>query len=664
MVCMKYGFIEGLLLDNRFETVSPLNHGSFGMVFLAKDTTNGDLVAIKCIAKPAATNNSADANINDHLIELYCHARLGRHANIVNLLHSFETDAHMFLVLEFCSMGDLYEAIRLGRGPLETRHVRDFMLQLIGAVEFMHSKGLYHRDIKPENIFLAQDGSMKLGDFGLSTTETCSHESSVGSDRYMAPEQFDPPDTGYSPAQADIWSIGICLLNILFSRNPFLVPSEPDALFGDFVRDKQSLYDVFPAMSKDTFEVLIHALAIDPEKRSLSALRAALERVDYFTSDDDTFDEFCTEDREAVPATVNRQPLRTPSIQSPPVEQGGAFPWAKALQMSPPSSARQLSVIRDIDDDGEELFPEKAPSSWYSSAVESSSLASVIDSALSASIKSMALREPKPRNVARTDSVLSESLPVSASKPISAMSSIFGNKDNNVSKSWSDLWDEEEEEEDARRRFNNRNWSTDSIDEDVTIRPSGLSEVHDPSVTNARTQSPPNGLGVFADGSVEDFSFVSETKASTPPESPIYSPPAKRSVLDKWAALGNRRRAAKVESEDKVVDTRKRTNTVGSWRRGFNIKAFSGSAGLGFGRGNGDWNGNETGVNWNGAPSYGAAAWGPKDNLKETSSAGNVKIRDWRNDHQVHRYHQGKSIDEDDDGDQELGWVGVWDPHM
>ena len=61
---------------------------------------------------------------------------------------------------------------------------------------------------------------MKLGDFGLVTTEAWSYEASVGSDRYMAPEQYDPGDNGYAPAKADLWAIGICLLNVLFSRNP------------------------------------------------------------------------------------------------------------------------------------------------------------------------------------------------------------------------------------------------------------------------------------------------------------------------------------------------------------------------------------------------------------------------------------------------------------
>jgi len=560
MSCMKDGFVQGSVLDDRFECLAPLNHGSFGMVFLAKDRKTDDHVAIKCILKPDVDSVTENPG-NDHLIELICHERLGYHPNIVNLIHCFETETHMYLVLEYCSMGDLYEAIRLGRGPLETKHVKDFMLQLVGAVEFMHSKGLYHRDIKPENIFLAQDGSMKLGDFGLSTTENWTYESCVGSDRYMAPEQYDPGETGYSPSQADIWAVGICLLNILFARNPFVMPAEGDVLFMDFVRDRQSLFDIFPSMSQDTFEVLIHCLAIDPEKRSFAALHQALDRVISFTTDDDLFDDFCTEDPTIVPAaSANRQPLRTPSLQSPPVEQSGAFPWAKALHMSPAHNGRQLSAIPDNED----LFPEQ--STWYNGNPDTPSMASVIDSALGASIQSMKLKEPKPR-AARTSgqAPVSGSLPVNVSKPAKAMSSVFGKE--NFSKSWSDLWDEEEEEvEDARRRFNERNWSNND-DDDVTIRRSELQEIKD---TNARGSTPMD-LGIFNHEGGENLNkSVGHLPSTSSPKS---------SNLDKWSALGNRRRGTDANLEDLVKEKHKGSNTVGAWRRGMSIglKAFSGN---------------------------------------------------------------------------------------
>ncbi|KAI9877057.1 MAG: hypothetical protein M1830_004907 [Pleopsidium flavum] len=631
MECLRDSFTEGLLLDGRFQTISPLNHGSFGMVFMAKDTKTEDLVAIKCLTKASSTNVCPSVlTIDDRSDELACHARLGYHPNIVNLIHSFETGAHLYLVLEFCTMGDLYEAIRLGRGPLETEHVRDFMLQLVDAVTYMHSKGLYHRDIKPENTFLAQDGSLKLGDFGLATADTWSYEVSVGSDRYMAPEQYDSAGIGYSPAKADIWAIGICLLNIIFSRNPFVTPIESDLLFADYVRDRQSLFDVFPNMSQDTFEVLVYAMAIDPEKRDLSAVRHAINRVISFTTDDETLDDFCTEDREVVQASANREPLRTPSIQSPHVDQGGTFPWAKALHMSPPQQVRQLSAIPDVESDTEDLFPasEKGTSSWYSVGPQTPSMASVLDSSLGASLKPVNIARSKVLSPPRSDPVsTSGSLPAGATKPLPAMTMIFGNKDT-ASKSWSDLWDEEEEEEaehervlQDRREQNSRSWSQESKDDDPTIRRGGLAELKNSSFVNSRTKSPEHN-GINANGTGFDVvdqndGFFFEDRA--PPTTPRYSPPSKRNIMDKWAMLGNRRRA----SQSNNTSSSAKRFAIGSWRRDVGLDS-----------------GNDGGV------------WDRKFNGKSS-------VKDWRRDnHRQQQHHQ-----RDDEADHE--WVGGWhDLHL
>lgn len=619
MDCMKTRFIEGLMLDGRYKSISPLNHGSFGMVFLAKDTITGELVAIKCLSKASATKDCPAVDTDENSVELACHDRLDNHPNIVNLIHSFETKAHIYLVLEYCSMGDLYEAIRLDRGPLQTENVRDLMLQLVSAVDFMHSKGLYHRDIKPENIFLAQDGSMKLGDLGLATTDAWSHEACVGSDRYMAPEQYDPADHGYSPAKADIWAIGICLLNVLFSRNPFVTPTESDKLFTDFARDNQALFDIFPNMSKDTFDVLVHAMAIDPAKRSLSAVRCALEKVVSFTTDEEVLDDFCTEAREVAPASANREPLRTPSISSPQVNEDGSFPWSKALHMSP--QRRQLSAIPDTESYIEDLFPvsEKDRNSWYSMA-QNSSLTSGLDSNLDASLKSMVLQPPAHRNFPRSNPV-----PVPSSLParMTSLSSVFSKKKDSVSKSWTDIWDEDEEEEfvehkktlEKRREHNSRTWSQESKDNDAAIRRSGLSEIKD-SATNARTQSPhQEEKPAIRDSVSEHDVFVFEDTSprySPPSKRPVVenATPARRSIMDKWVALGNRRREYgkyNQSTESLPVSGRKRPTIGSNWRTGFGLKVFSG---------NGAWNGG-----WNGGRD--------RSNGKENAAA---KVLDWRRD--------------------------------
>lgn len=572
---------EGAVLNGRYETVAPLNHGSFGMVFQAKDLVTGEYVAIKCLTKPGAANTCPlNIAVDENSEELAIHLRIGSHPNIVNLLESFESANHVYLVLEFCSNGDLYEAIRLGKGPLETQHVRDFMLQLVDAVEFMHSRGIYHRDIKPENIFLTQSGSMKLGDFGLATTHTCSDEIAVGSDRYMAPEQYDPPSSGYSPAKADIWAIGICLLNVLFSRNPFAVPTTSDPLFADFALDRQSLFDVFPNMSQDTFEVLTHCLAVDPLKRDLGSVKDALYRVISFTIDDESLDEFCTEERDTLIATANREPLRTPSVSTPQLEQNGSFPWAKALAMSPPQQFRQLSAIPDTEVYEEDLFPGSGRGSqeWFDIKPDNASTVSFVDSGLGLSFKS---NEP-PINITRSRPMpITGSLPVNAARPFNSLASVFGRKKDDISKSWSDLWDEEEEEHHAIAEVENKFASLGAFKKEkqfgqsesgsgVSTPRAGLTEMKNPATAhNSRSRSPKN-VHRMDDQISEHTGFVFEEHTPTVPR---YSPPSKRTIMDKWAALGDRRRGqphtphkSPPAAEPSPNSARKRSRT-GSWRR-------------------------------------------------------------------------------------------------
>lgn len=563
---MKDDFHPAQLLGGRFRSIAPLNHGSFGMVFLAEDNLTRQNVAIKCLTKPSVMSYHTIHSADQGTEELECHAILKQHDHLVNLVHHFETEAHTYLVLEYCSQGDLYEAIRLDRGPVQTEHVRRFMLQLISAVQHMHSNGLFHRDIKPENIFLTQDGSVKLGDFGLATKSLWSYEACVGSDRYMAPEQYDPAGVGYSPAQADIWSIGVCLLNVLFARNPFVTPTESDILFADYCRDRQSLFDIFPNMSQDTFEILSVAMAVDPTKRDLAAVRQAVLRAVAFTTEDESFDDFfCSEERDVVRASANREPLRTPSIQSPHMD-GDSFPWAKALHASPPK--QQLASIPDMYE--EDLFDSdkslKLGESWYSGSGNTPSLASVLDSAYG-SLKSMAIKRPNGRDPPRPDPVpIPNSLPTRTSRPIPTMSSVFGKKTDTVAKSWSDMFEEDEEESEReadlklRREHNSRSWSQES-QKRLPVPAGILTESKSRSSSNARRSRTPRPLSpVKADQGVNEndpFGWRVRTPRHSPKQAPV----------DKWAALGNKRRNYQAETETHTWTSKKRSLTTGSRKR-------------------------------------------------------------------------------------------------
>jgi serine/threonine protein kinase len=698
-------FDQDLLLNGRYQTLSPLNHGSFGMVFMAKNVKTQDTVAIKCIAKASASSAHPSAiAVDERSEELDIHAHLGSHPNIVSLLDTFETEHHVYLVIEFCPNGDLYEAIRLNRGPLETEHVRDFMMQLISAVEFMHAKGVYHRDIKPENIFLTSSGSMKLGDFGLATRETWSTEYAVGSDRYMAPEQFQETSYthGYSPAAADVWAIGICLLNVLFSRNPFATPTQSDPLFDDYIMDRQSLFDVFPTMSQDTFNVLMHCLTLDPAKRSLAAVRTALNSVVSFTTDDDAMDDFCLEERDPIRATLNREPLRTPSITSPTIDNGGCFPWAKALRESSQKHGRQLSVILDDESYTEDLFPEEKETgkSWFTSTdPDSTSLNSTNESTLGISYKSI------NNSAELVGHSFSRPMPISSSVPIKssrALASVYGNMDANFSKSWSELW-EEDEDDMQHPGFN----ATANLERCTTAKPfepsplSAITAAMDIKNASGRS-STPRGLSELkiADEG-QDVLRASRPQpiagvASSAPGPQKYSPPSKRSIIDKWSALGNLRRGSKNDAASASVSVSSKPTPATPQKKiekpeKYSFMSFGTSAKTPKSRGRaGSWR-KDSSLTSN-TPSYtiGSAAW-------ERKPQGNSQAipppdlwqskRDWRQHPEPQHFFNSPiskprvqlatcaqqllksnrqdfdALDDDDIGD--LEWVGGWqDLHL
>ncbi|GMG20613.1 unnamed protein product [Ambrosiozyma monospora] len=209
---------------------------------------------------------------------------ISKHPNITGLLDHFDT----YIVLEYCSRGDLHDAIQQGIAPISTRDVIDVYLQLISAVEYCHSMGIYHRDIKPENILISDDWSIKLTDFGLATTHNYCSDFDVGSERYMAPELLDHKDIdGYYADKVDFWSLGICLLNIVFGKSPFRSASAKDKLFLHFAANRETLFDIFPAMSYDLFAILRYSLTIDPSNRDLELIKENVMKAEYLTIDDE-----------------------------------------------------------------------------------------------------------------------------------------------------------------------------------------------------------------------------------------------------------------------------------------------------------------------------------------------------------------------------------------
>lgn len=347
----------------RFKEVAALNRGSFGLVTLVEELKTGKKYAAKRI------DVAEDAEL-----EYSAHVQLGDHPNILKVVAYYkEEDCHR-LILEYADGGDLHEAIsRSDNEGLRRETIRMVLEQLVDALSYCHSRGICHRDIKPENILLAADGTVKVADWGLASFETMSSEFNLGSEQYMAPECFDPKAGEYDAAKADIWAVGIVLLNCLFGRNPFKVANGTDRLFTDFASSREALFDIFPTLSQDVFAVLRHSLTIDPDNRSLEGVRAALANVKTWTADEE-LDMLSPASYEFAPpskAVGIRRPFRVPTAVS-----GQATPcesWHRESKYTPPSHRCLFSnafPLTQLDEESSEEYNDTEENSPSGTRVE------------------------------------------------------------------------------------------------------------------------------------------------------------------------------------------------------------------------------------------------------------------------------------------------------
>lgn len=182
--------------------------------------------------------------------EVALHALVHGHDNVATIHEVLQDDGHMYMVMDYFACGDLFHAITDLKWYIGKDHlVRRIMLQLIQVINYCHSQGIYHCDLKPENIMIANDGhSVRIADFGLATCHLRNLNYSSGSSFYMSPERLlrlDP--AGFNSKLADIWALGVILLNLTCGRNPWKKANPyVDNSFRTFLHDRLFLMKIMP----------------------------------------------------------------------------------------------------------------------------------------------------------------------------------------------------------------------------------------------------------------------------------------------------------------------------------------------------------------------------------------------------------------------------------
>ena len=215
----------GRALRDCYEFTKNLGKGGYGKVFQVRNKKTGQLYACKKLSKLNVNNLIKFRREINILVKM-------DHPNIIKLYDVFESQNSLYLIMEECHGGELFDRIlkRIESNEMYSeKEACEIIQQVMSAIEYCHKQGIVHRDLKPENLLYLKEGPelnnpLKIIDFGLSQEININKilSSKVGTAYYVSPEILQ----GKYSEKCDVWAAGVILYVLLSGEPPFNGPSD------------------------------------------------------------------------------------------------------------------------------------------------------------------------------------------------------------------------------------------------------------------------------------------------------------------------------------------------------------------------------------------------------------------------------------------------------
>ena len=245
-----------------YKILEKLGEGGMGVVYKAEDTKLKREVAIKFLPHHVAANNEERKRFE---IEAQAAASLN-HSNITTI-HSIEKgNDNVFIVMEFIDGVELKDKIKTG--SISNNEAIDIAKQIAEGLEAAHKKGIVHRDIKSQNIMIANNGKVKIMDFGLAKLKGSSQITQIGSTfgtvAYMSPEQSKGEVVDN---RTDLWSLGVVLYEMITGRMPFIGDYDQAVIYSILNESPESVKMQRPDIHAELLKIVDRLLQKNPNRR-------------------------------------------------------------------------------------------------------------------------------------------------------------------------------------------------------------------------------------------------------------------------------------------------------------------------------------------------------------------------------------------------------------